>query len=212
MMEDATIYDSNVAYNICRGGVQQQHFNLTAQTEAKSEPMYMSLTTSDQHSSNNEIHSTTSNDQTLREAKDDDLKVLLIKMKKLLIAMILFVAVLVVTTLTAIIFSVMSYRLSQTNGESQVRLAAVDEDKISVLQKNLASLQTQLYCGAGEWHPIAFLNMTDPSQQCPPAWREYNTSGIRACGRASSNEGSCSSVAYMAEYTKEFVDKLSVIK
>ena len=67
------------------------------------------------------------------------------------------------------------------------------------IQKNLASLQTQLYCGAGQWHRIAFLNMTDPSQQCPLAWREYNTSGIRACGRASSNEGSCSSVAYMAK-------------
>jgi hypothetical protein len=29
--------------------------------------------------------------------------------------------------------------------------------------------------------------MTDPSQQCPPAWREYNTSGVRACGRPVTN-------------------------
>ena len=38
-------------------------------------------------------------------------------------------------------------------------------------------------CGEGIWYRIAYLNMTDPSQQCPSAWREYNTSQFRACGR-----------------------------
>ena len=38
--------------------------------------------------------------------------------------------------------------------------------------------------------------MTDPSQQCPPAWREYNTSGVRACGRPTSSTGSCLAVYY----------------
>ena len=42
-------------------------------------------------------------------------------------------------------------------------------------------------CGDGLWCQVAYLNMTDPSQQCPPAWREYNTSGVRACGRPASN-------------------------
>ena len=28
---------------------------------------------------------------------------------------------------------------------------------------------------------VAFLNMSDPSEQCPSAWREY--SGVRVCGR-----------------------------
>ena len=41
--------------------------------------------------------------------------------------------------------------------------------------------------------------MSDGSQQCPSTWREYNTSGVRACGRTYSTEGSCSSVAYTAE-------------
>ena len=27
-------------------------------------------------------------------------------------------------------------------------------------------------CGAGLWHRVAYLNMSDPSQQCPSAWRE----------------------------------------
>ena len=32
--------------------------------------------------------------------------------------------------------------------------------------------------------------MTDPSQLCPPSWREYNTSGVRGCGRPFSSGGS----------------------
>ena len=44
-------------------------------------------------------------------------------------------------------------------------------------------------CGDGFWHRIAYLNMTDPSQQCPPHWREYNTSGVKSCGRPASNRG-----------------------
>ena len=38
--------------------------------------------------------------------------------------------------------------------------------------------------------------MSDPSQQCPSAWREYNTSGVRACGRPESESGSCPATIY----------------
>ena len=38
--------------------------------------------------------------------------------------------------------------------------------------------------------------MTDPSQQCPPAWREYNTSGVRACGRSASDDETCPSTIH----------------
>ena len=34
----------------------------------------------------------------------------------------------------------------------------------------------------GGWSRVAFLNMTDPAHQCPPAWREI-TEPVRACGR-----------------------------
>ena len=51
-------------------------------------------------------------------------------------------------------------------------------------------------CGPGLWWRVAYLNMTDPSQQCPPAWREYNTSGVRACGRPVTSTGSCSATSY----------------
>ena len=45
-------------------------------------------------------------------------------------------------------------------------------------------------CGEGIWYHIAYLNMTDSSQQCPSAWREYNTSQFRACGRPVSSDAS----------------------
>ena len=49
-------------------------------------------------------------------------------------------------------------------------------------------------CGDGlsVWYRVAYLNMTDPSQQCLPAWREYNSNKVRACGRPVSQNGSCS--------------------
>ena len=50
-------------------------------------------------------------------------------------------------------------------------------------------------CGGGTWYRIAHLNMSDPSQQCPPTWRNYNTSGVRACGRQETQ--SCSSTTYI---------------
>ena len=78
------------------------------------------------------------------------------------------------------------------------------EKREEVIQNLTASVRAMLRlhsatnrnCGAGEWHLVVLLNMTDPSQQCPPAWREYNTSGIRAYGRSPNTRGSCKSVLY----------------
>ena len=53
-------------------------------------------------------------------------------------------------------------------------------------------------CGDGLWYRVAHLNMTDSKQQCPSAWREYNSSGVRACGRPMSSIGTCSSTVYSA--------------
>ena len=54
--------------------------------------------------------------------------------------------------------------------------------------------QSQTQCGPGLWYPLIYLNMSDPSQQCPSVWREYNTSGVRACGRPVSSAGSCPAI------------------
>ena len=88
------------------------------------------------------------------------------------------------------------------------------QSKIETLQLQVTSLHSQLnrsqdefvnvfqkgffvrICGPGLWHRVAYLFMGDPSQHCPTAWREYNTSGVRACGRSDSNIGSCSATSY----------------
>ena len=50
-------------------------------------------------------------------------------------------------------------------------------------------------CGESTgWRRVAYLNMSDPSQQCPSAWREYTTPH-RVCGRRSTN-GSCEGLNY----------------
>ena len=72
--------------------------------------------------------------------------------------------------------------------------------QVARLQTQFTSLQIQLYCGPGEWHQVAYLNMSDPTQQCPSAWREYNTGGVRACGRPNANGGSCAAMTYSIEF------------
>jgi len=64
----------------------------------------------------------------------------------------------------------------------------------------------QVYCdmdrvcgcnSTGGWTRVAYLNMTDPSQQCPSAWtlQIRSSEPRRLCGRESSG-GSCDSVTY----------------
>ena len=61
----------------------------------------------------------------------------------------------------------------------------------SMILQNLPLIEFGLNCGPGRWYQVAHLNMSDPSQQCPSTWREYNTSGVRACGRPATSSGSC---------------------
>ena len=37
-------------------------------------------------------------------------------------------------------------------------------------------------CSLGQWTRVAYLNMSDPVQQCPSSWRLYSANGVRACG------------------------------
>ena len=63
---------------------------------------------------------------------------------------------------------------------------------------NLAVNSTD--CGAGQWYRVAHLNMNESSQQCPSAWREYNTSGVRGCRRPEASSGSCSATFYATSH------------
>ena len=50
--------------------------------------------------------------------------------------------------------------------------------------------------GEGGWTRVAYLNMSDPSQQCPTDFRLYDVNGVRACGRQTSFVGGCNSITF----------------
>ena len=61
-------------------------------------------------------------------------------------------------------------------------------------------------CGPGQWYRVAYLNMSDPTQQCPPSLRLYSANGVRACGRPS-NVGirySCSSLSFASGSGRQY--------
>ncbi len=86
--------------------------------------------------------------------------------------------------------------------QNSVQNAIVSQ--LTVLQRNISQLfmeldavyrflipvQVRVHCGDGLWHRVAHLNMSDPSQQCPSAWREYNVGQFRVCGRPVSTSAS----------------------
>ena len=78
----------------------------------------------------------------------------------------------------------------------QQRGSARQELKESVTRT--LGLQPPHGCGAGEWTRVAYLNMKDPLQTCPSAWRENTTNGVRVCGRPPSSNDMCHSAFYPA--------------
>ena len=49
--------------------------------------------------------------------------------------------------------------------------------------------------GLGQWTRIAYLNMSDQTQQCPTAWNLISTP-VRTCGRSSTASASCDSAVF----------------
>ena len=86
------------------------------------------------------------------------------------------------------------------NGKEMSGVCFSEEEREIIIRNITAHVQSIIlpclnsYCGPGHWFQVASLNTSDPSQQCPSAWREYNTSGVRACGRPATSNGSCSSL------------------
>ena len=58
------------------------------------------------------------------------------------------------------------------------------------------------HCGSTGWTRVAYLNMSDPSQQCPTELRLYSESGVRACGRQTLLSGSCDSITFSTNGTR----------
>ena len=52
-------------------------------------------------------------------------------------------------------------------------------------------------CGSGGgWTRLAYLDMSDSTENCPSGFRLYQSGGVRACGRPTSSAGSCVSVQF----------------
>ena len=57
--------------------------------------------------------------------------------------------------------------------------------------------QMEQVCGSSSgWTRVAYLNMSDPTEECPSGFRLYNQNGVRACGRPVTSGGSCLSVHF----------------
>ena len=93
----------------------------------------------------------------------------------------------------------------ETCPPQEKRAAAIQGISVDV-QNIIAYLDTDnINCGDGPWYRVAYLNMSDPSQQCPSAWRGYNTDGIRSCRLPLTSSGSCPGTSYSAsgiQYSK----------
>ena len=56
-------------------------------------------------------------------------------------------------------------------------------------------------CKVENWTRVAYLNMSDPVQSCPPAWRDLSANGIRVCGRPAGSFSRCHSTFYHAGHS-----------
>ena len=68
----------------------------------------------------------------------------------------------------------------------------VDNATLSILRESVIPLLQGYSCGGSTgWRRVAYLNMSDPTQQCPSVWREIT----RVCGRRSTSP-SCEGLNY----------------
>ena len=56
--------------------------------------------------------------------------------------------------------------------------------------------QMEQICGSSGWTRMAYLNMSDPTEECPSGFKLHSQNGVRACGRPVTSEGSCLSVRF----------------
>ena len=87
-----------------------------------------------------------------------------------------------------------------TNIQSEAGSCLATHKEVENLhQEILNSFFAPPQCGDGLWYQVAYLNMSDPTHQCPSNWTEFSNKnlGVRACRRQSSiGNGSCSGVFF----------------
>ena len=101
--------------------------------------------------------------------------------KVFVLALMILLVVIALISLAAIVLSILLKIESEIN-----QLTNNLADQLDCINNDNSLRAEVTDCGTKEWHRVAYLNMSDPSQQCPPVWMEYNTSQFRACGRPNS--------------------------
>uniref|UniRef100_A0A1X7UKG0 Fibrinogen C-terminal domain-containing protein n=1 Tax=Amphimedon queenslandica TaxID=400682 RepID=A0A1X7UKG0_AMPQE len=80
----------------------------------------------------------------------------------------------------------------QPNSPSGVYLLKTANNETQNAYCNMEEL-----CGSGGgWTRLAYLDMSDATQNCPSGFRLYQSGGVRACGRPATNSGSCVPVQF----------------
>ena len=206
-MEDMAVYNSNIAYNVCWYNVSQSS---NAAYNVGTDNVQVNLT----ENHHNRVNIPTEASKSNVSANKTKFCVFLIVMLLLLIALVsiaLSVAAynqskstesILQNQLNDDIEAVLTQLATTRNNISQI--LSEHDTKINDLksqQQQIINMESQLpNCGPGLWWQVAYLNMSDPTQQCPPVWREYNERGIRACGRPVSSNGSCAANLYSFSY------------
>ena len=186
-MEDEVVYNSNIAYEVCRNNVVYES-NVAYNTIRDSVRQQQVNLTEDNH------------DRMKIPNEAGESKVSANK-TKFLVLLIIIVALLLVTLVSTalLVVSYVQTQLATTRSNISQMLSEFNtniNDLTSLLLQN-TDMEPQLSCGPGLWSQVAHLNMSDSSQQCPSVWREYDLSGFRACGRPVSSNGGCATKHYL---------------
>ena len=84
--------------------------------------------------------------------------------------------------------------------EQVKNLSAAFETIKTTVTSNSASIDNikggYTVCGTSGWTRVAYLDMSDPSQDCPTEFRLHSGNGVRGCGRLVSSNPSCDSKTF----------------
>ena len=75
------------------------------------------------------------------------------------------------------------------------------ETALHEVRNAIASSLVPLTCGNGNWSRVAYLNMSDPMQSCPPEWRDRSANGVRVCGQPAGSNTECHSTLYHPDHS-----------
>lgn len=132
---------------------------------------------------------------------DDEACRACLKMKNLVVLLLVLVAAAISRTYAQVRYPAMMIPVA--NGVCPLhadREAVIDQIKADV-RNILRNYSTDICDGTSGWNRIAFLDMSDPTMQCPGIWREILNStvvnstvpGLRACGGVRLGDRVCDS-------------------